>query len=523
MKLNKYSIIAFGLSAAMLFAGCAFEGTKTSFKKNENNAYNAEYDSVKIPGYVFIKDDTITKATDSKLRFVIVSNGYLNEDTIEKGCNFYSVAENNVPEFMSVLGTAPVTKTLKDLTVVIKESNKFSKSYDGWDIDFTSTPYTNKKVCLTFVTYEVDTTQFSTNKVALVADAEVLRENTKKYILNGNDNDECGEETDSLAAFYTLDSGTTINPRYTFAPSFNFGSWYYNAEHKTDKTFRYDLKIGAPEYDKNGTTVYGENFASDINSMYTLKIRPLGEKKWQSVDVNVILDPLDHTYKWQSEPLATGTQYYLLYEPDFSLTWDAMSEYYGIGIAPRLSYYEDRQEILDKGVSYYYTTEPTYIITDPTVQTPFTEGYYIDYSSGSASEIKAVQSAIVNVAYLNDGIIKISINGSYKTAGIRFGTIKDFAITTKKTRSDDGVTCCGAELDFDLLEDKTISDTTGITDVFLQLDNKYFDMNNGANVMVWAGPGVTISGSKTAQTTFGCLGAEVDELYLAMPGYVCIN
>ena len=517
MKLNKYSVIAFGLSCAMLFAGCAFEGTKTNFKKNENNAYNTIYDTVKTPGDVIIKDDVpITKANNSEIRFAIISNGYLDEESIEDGCNFYSVADNTVPYFMSVLGTTPLKKTLKDLAVVIKQTSETTASHDSWDLDFnlTGTAYKTKKVCVTFLTYEVDTTSLSTNKVALVADAETLRENTKKYILNGNNNGECGEETDSIAAFYNLDSGTPVsNLWYTFAPEFHFGSCVYGAESKTDKTFRYDLKIEAPSYTKNGAEVYGENFASAINDMYSLKIRPLGEKKWQTVDINVILDPLDHFYKWQSEPLATGTQYYLLYEGDDSLTWDAAAEVYG-GFVPRLTYNEEVQEILDIGTSYYYAAEPTYIVSNPTVANSFIADEYHDVY------IRTVQRGLVNVNYLNDGIIKISIADT--STDIRFSAIDDFAVTTLKIRNSDSTPCCGNELDFELLEDKTIRDAKGITDVFLQLDNKYYTLNSGT-VMVWAGPGVTISGSKTAQTTFGCLGAEVDEFYLAMPGYVCIN
>ena len=259
---------------------------------------------------------------------------------------------------------------------------------------------------------------------------------------------------------------------------------------------------------------------SVLNGILTFKYRPLGEKKWQSQSISFEpYDSANHRYKWDSAPLAVGTQCYVLYEADNDVTWDAAAEAFG-GRAPKLGYGEDEEDIWFKRTSYYYSTEPSYIITDPTVATTFTAGSYPDYSTYVA-DIHDAQSALVDYDFLNDGIIKISISTTAEAAGIRFGAYDDIIITNRKNAK------CGAELDFELLKDKTISDTTGIKAVFLQLDNKYFNLGTKGgteNVMIWIGPGTTITGSKNpAQTTFGSLGADRDELYLAMPGYVCIN
>ncbi len=98
MKFNKNSIIAFALSAVMIFAGCEFQGTKAKFKGDEETDYNATYRSVVLPGTVEIYnyDDLgnpigvgSNAGEYTPFSFLIVSNGVLYDDSIEHACNFY--------------------------------------------------------------------------------------------------------------------------------------------------------------------------------------------------------------------------------------------------------------------------------------------------------------------------------------------------------------------------------------------------------------------------------------------------
>ena len=532
MKFNKYSIIAFALSAVMIFAGCEFQGTKAKFKGDEETDYNAVLRSVSLPGDIIIDNSGYVdlNVKNAEVRFVIISNGALDEDSIEEACNFYTVAKNGTdPEnFYPVISATPMTKTLKSIDVSKKAEDSDGSSESAGICDFNSlyTRYYNPEVIITVVTYELDTTGITTDKIAFIADATTLKEKSKAYVLNFDGNDECGEESDSIIRFYDVDnSGGTLTEipissvkkaaQNCYAPTFNLAVVNYGLEPQAEGLPKLVFECAAPYYNKNGTPVYGENFADVISKIYSYRFLPLGEKKWQSVPVTVTYNTTTHNYEGKSDPIPTGTYYTYGVENDNSITWDAAAEAFG-GRAPRLGYVEDSDHyfIWEDGISWYYNTEPDYMVSAPDARDTTNAATVVLKPAPyiTDSSIQSVQAGILDYTFLSNGIIKISINDNYKdNYNIRFGATDGFVITVRNNGK------AGAVLDSKVIK-------TSETEVSIQLDNQYYDMSD-STLMIWVGYDTTIKANKLypKQTHFGCLGADLDNIANAMPGYVCIN
>ena len=546
MKFNKYSIIAFALSAVMIFAGCEFQGTKAKFKGDEETDYNATYRSVVLPGTVEIynRDDLgnpigvgSNAGEYTPFSFLIVSNGALNEDSIEDACNFYSVAKNETDPlyFYPVISSTPLSKKLYSIDVVVKPENNdgttLTKNYNDIIMyNLNALGYYNDEVVLTMVTYNVEASQVTTNKIALIVDATTLKEKSKAYVLNFDGNDECGEDSDSIIKFYDVNNAggtlTDIPPSscaraesWCYAPTFDFAPANFTVETNADGLQYLHFECGAPAYSEKSNFVYGDKLADVINQIYSYRFLPIGEKKWQSVPVNVTYNKDTHVYEANSDPIPLGTKYGYGYEGNNKATWDDAAKSFG-GIAPRLSYKKDSENFAYLGIAWSYTTEPDYIITDPdardttnAVTVTLKPAPYI-----TDSAIQTVQAGILDYAFLSNGIIKISINDNFKdNYNIRFGATDGFVITVRNHNSSTGYDYAG-----DILDSKVIN--TSETEVSIQLDNQYYDMSD-STLMIWVGYDTTIKANKLypKQTHFGCLGADLDELYFAMPGYVCIN
>ena len=533
MKLNKYSIIAFALSAAMFLAGCEFSGTKASFKGDEETRNNVVHSSVVMPGAVYL-DTSSTIAFDKKaeLSFVIVSNGALNEETIDEACNFCTVSNASDDAFCPSIDYQKTTKTLKSIDVVLKPENSDGKSETGDQYDFTSTFYEDKEVILTLLTYEFDTTTLKTDQLALFVDAEILREKSKKYVLNYDNNEECGEQSDSFIGFYAIDnsggslteitSNISLFENTKFAPKFYLYGGSAKLEPQVEGGVKYRFDLTAPSYQKaDGSYVYGEGFADAISEIYSFRFLPLGEKKWKEVPVHATYDKDNHRYTVKSDDVATGTQCWLAIRQQNDITWDAAKERYGNVIVPRLGYSENEEWYDCYTVSYFYTSEPDYIVNDPDATDGVNNAEFTVKPAAQYNEwdIANLQAGLVEVTtYEGKGLIKISIKQTYKDKNIRFGAIDGFVVTTW----DSNTYITGSELDFEIVEEKTERDEKGITAVYIQLDNQYYDMSN---LSVWAGYDTTIAKNNAhqKQVHFGNLGAVAYNPGAgALPGYVAI-
>ena len=128
MKLNKLvKAAATLLVAATVLAACKFEGTKANFKDEVQDGYKVGYYSGEViekPGMIIDGTNSISKA-EEKTRFnvSVVSQGELNEKSIESAMNLYLLSDNTDDNFAPVRDTTPLNKKILKIDTTYYTTN----------------------------------------------------------------------------------------------------------------------------------------------------------------------------------------------------------------------------------------------------------------------------------------------------------------------------------------------------------------------------------------------------------------
>lgn len=187
MKSCKLLTGIFAAVLAVSFAGCKMDvvSTETSFEDNAHNLSVAENETLEYAtsaGDLSVWYNFNQAAADTKVVIEIPSRFKLDEASIDAGVNFYECEKNTV--YMG----CPVRKNLLTKTKV-----EYKEIVD-----------TTNKYVTTKITYVVDTSAVTANKIAVLFDATVLKTKQGTAFLNGNGNSIAGESTDSIVSYITI-------------------------------------------------------------------------------------------------------------------------------------------------------------------------------------------------------------------------------------------------------------------------------------------------------------------------------
>lgn len=540
MKLNKLiKAAATLLVAATALAGCKFEGTKSNFKADSKNSYVDTWDSVDEPGIIVnaYLDSDVAK-TDEVATIVIVTHSELDEKSIVSALDVYTLTKNETAGYAPVRG-AVLNKSLKTVDVRnftggagLGIGGWFERTAGSWGSEDPGASGT-----VTTIKFDVDTSSVTTDYVAFVADATKLKEKSGNLVLNGNENEKCGEQTDSLISYFNI---TTKSDKTTatdslgsfkhenFAPTFYLdvdSSWIdYDGdgdyEYVPDidyvvedgkQTGKMKFTVYAPSVgysDGLGSKViYAEKdaFAGELNKMYALRTLPVGATKWTETALTWAEGADDHTYTAEAE-VTYGTKFCIVTKENNSLEWAAVKDLYG-GHTPRLSWSKNKTEYGYVFIYEYMKDEPDYIVDTPdnsesAVATTFAGDTY------SLGAIKTSQDNVLDVEANHDGYFIVKVRDTYKDLNVRLSAVDGFVVTDNKYNKIK----TKAPVVYSKDEEGTIS-------VLIEFENKNLTTSS---FKYWVGEGTTIKGNKKhndKQLKFGTPAVEGENL---LTGYVQI-
>jgi hypothetical protein len=529
MKLNKYIKAAAALLvAATALAGCKFDGTTASFKDENKNSYKATWDEVNESGSIVdVGLDSAIAKTDEVATIVIVTRGELDENSITAAFDVYPLTKNETAGYAPVRGAA-LAKSLKTVDVEhftggagFGTGSWYDRPQYGWDPSDPNQDDPGASGVITTIKFDVDTSSVTTDYVAFVADATKLKEKTGNLVLNGNENEKCGEESDSLIDYFNI---TTKSDKTTatdslgafvyerFAPTFDLDiddEEFVVEDGKQTGKIKYSVYAPAEGYsDGLGyKVIYADKdaFTAELNKMYSFRTLPVGATNWTETPLTWTEGADDHTYTAEAE-VAYGTKYCIATKTNNSLEWALVKDLYG-GHTPRLGYSKDRKWYDSVSTYQYIKDEPVYIVNDPdnsesVTAVAFTANYYY------LNTIRTLQDGILDLVK-GDGYFIVKINATYEAKDVRLSAVDGFVVTDDK---------------FNKIKTKApvvySKDEKGTISVLIEYENKNLTTTD---FKYWVGEGTTITGNKLhndVQVKFGTVAIEEDD-YLA--GYVKIN
>lgn len=476
--MKKYSLLTAISTLLVLFAGCnnVFTGSNftaqtADFSEAESftTGTSAQYPTTARSATFTLSTSQIAIASYfSQVELELESYTQLDENSIANAFKFYTLEDNPTFKYGAPIRKTELLSSVKDVTTRINSGNTTSKNVT------------------TTVRFTVDTSSVKTSAIALLANATVLKDKKGSLILNADNNDTCGEATDSYVKYidvtYKADGTETtrLNKVYreSFCPTYPVAaiiqtprlSLENNAAIKvtTYGTMHYDFSTGEAE-SRTAT-----DLAPTLATIYSIQVIKPGNSTWTDVSLSFAYDNKSDTYVATTSQMEVGTRYRLVTKtPARSSALIESNSEIVYGHKAYSSYktnarteYDDAPETVD-----VYSKSPSYIISTTT----FAEGKYY------YNDITNVQKSLFNVYNSQNGLYSITYNDS--TLGGKLSSV-DFIVT------DTNGTKLGSTA--------TLSGENRVT---LQLENKYYT----GNVNIWVGTGTTITQNSVndTQKTFG--------------------
>lgn len=516
MKLAKKGLdfLSLVLGAALL-ASCSpdVEDTTANYAEKERevtSTTSATSHSVKT-GSVSVGTSSITQASaDTEITVKIVSYAKLDYESVGKALNFYTLEDNSVNKYYY-----PVRKTQLPKTLIHTDE---PSSYYG----------------TTTLLYKVDTSSVTTKKIAVLVDATLLKDKSGNAVLNLDNDDKAGEETDSYIRYLTVSNksdGTTatdsLNAYYRFDEE-DFRPSYLSASisntslidsdgYATGKLrFAVDAPVKSFTQDTSKTYFsatynYDDGLSGTFAEIYTLQTKALGGD-WVTKTLSFSYHAEDdatngyseHTYTADTDALPYGTEWRLVQK---NITGGSVPSWYGevYGHAGYFFYSGSKEytEIAKEttypypeiaGTSYVYTQSPSYIYVYGTTETTgdFTATKYTETSA------KSTQQDLLSVS---------SSSSSWTvTPNATLSAAEDFIVTdANNTKVDSTV--------------KVTKDESGtITKIKVTLKNE----NLAGAFTLWVGSGTKLT-SNPAYPTQLLFGVPEDSSKGDVSGYVALD
>ena len=510
MKLTKLLKAAAALVVvATALAGCKFEGTKSDFKADARNGYISQNDAAPENAATISVSGSLLEsyAQESIITVTITGKTQIDTKSAEKALDFYALSDAANATSVIVRG-AKLPKTVKNIDTYKSGSNFVTQIY-----------------------YTVDATgNGKKNKIAFVADAKSLKDKAGKLVLNGNGNEKLGEESDSYinsnitVSYYKEGDVRTatealVGHTENFHPTFGFGAfsgWSAVTDDAGKETGALEASFGPVPYETvNGTDIYPQGFASELDKMYVLRYLPMGAKDWKESAVTgwAWNDTVKKYEVKTAAVLEYGTRYAFLEKSNNSVKWAEAEALYGH--VPVISYEKDKKNFDETTIDTYTTVyaAPEWIVEIPDNSESATAATFpATGASYGRTAYFTTQDELLNCYWNNDNTVRIEIDSTYTNSAydIRFDSFSDFIITDSK---------------YNKLKIKAPvaykADATGrVYQILITLEDKNIAHTG---LRVWVGEGTTIKGNKLypAQVKFGC--PKIVDANDLIPGYVILT
>jgi len=493
MKLNKLIKAAAALLvAATALAGCKFEGTTASFKDDARNGYVSQNDAAPANAATISVSGSIDEAWAQEDIITVTITGKTQIDTksAEKALDFYALSDAANASSVQVRG-AKLPKTTKNIDTY-KSGNNF----------------------VTEIYYTVDATGNGKKEyIAFVADAKSLKDKAGKLVLNENGNEKLGEESDSYIDWiyvYNYKEGDTITSTESitgnaedFHPTFSLGTLSTFAQDTDDSgknTGALKTSFGPVPYETvNGSDIYPQGFASELDKAFVIRYLPIGAKEWkESAVTGWTWNDTDKKYEVKTAAvLEYGTRYAILSKYNNSVKWTEAEPLYGhapvLELGGGTAYKRDTKVLSDV---YTYTTTftaPDWIVVDPDNSESATAATFpTTGASYSRTAYVNRQDAILARSWRSDNTVIVTITDIYKDLGdIRFDSFKDFIIADSRYNKLK-------------IKDPVVyqQDEKGVYSILIELADQNL---SHTDLKVLVGEGTTIKGNKVYpnQVKFG--------------------
>ena len=433
------------MAVTMAFAGCnnSIDGTKLDYSEKEKEvigttgptkaAYSANVNVEACGANPVVIDQASTK---NSFR-VIISNYYgtntkVNVDSVKKAVKAYKLKENT-------------------------DNSGYYPMHDGeLPVTFVSDIEGSKGIDLTLL-FDVDTSEITTNKIAVIVDGTVVKDEKGTYILNYDGNTKAGEVSDSVIQYLTVTkkadgtpaTGLSIFTDEDFCPTYspiNFTSIPSPVADTDKATWTFELPvrdIGSPE---DTSPVYDKTLASKLNSSYILRIKDPESNKYEEKTMSwEWKDTLDNVslpgYTATSSEVKPGSVISILMTVIDCDIPDWYEKVYG---HPALLYFVDEygnQVLYEKGTKIYmdefdsdiFASEPSYIVNDFSAsEQTWANGEY------DADDIKAAQKSFFKTVSYDSTYnrFEVEFKNAVTAEEIEFASYNEFIIASNVDPDD---------------------------------------------------------------------------------------
>lgn len=518
---------------ALAFTGCntAFDGTNANFSEKESEYTDISGATNKIPDTDKNKlgditctingSDTGTIAKNNNKNVVevtITSFSKIDLESADKAIHFQQLTNNQTSGYYPIRG-ADLQKTRIDV-------------YEQ----------TGSGTVTTTITYEVNGTGITTDKVALFVDAKELKTKGGSAVLALDKNTIRGEESDSFIKYLKADGETAIvcegaggvdeNFRPTYSPIGNMYNMYNeglkDASGKFTGVYRFAImaKNKNEEHPNDATEKWESELAAKLNDAVVIQYRKPGSRTYEEKKL---------TWTYHDAASTSDTNPYLAnsYTADTTFdeigtVWRACITYVDGLDAP--AWYKDvyghpgivysagngvgAKDSFASGTYTLYKTVPSYIVVDSTAATTGTDktSSYVP-ALYDKDTIKTAQTSFLSATPIGNNWFKVETKGD---AELDPAAAKDFIVVdtnNKKIAADvDVITYSYNDGNENNGKVKYVKVT--VTDVHYR--------NNLSNLKVCVGEGTKIKENKMypAQLKFGQWKDVADD---DASGYVQIN
>ncbi|MBP5751363.1 MAG: hypothetical protein J6W60_00695 [Treponema sp.] len=434
-RLLKATLSSAAVCLTLVFAGCGnvwtggkLTPTEYSFEGAENTATAAvgtsdsmhdvaRYAKLYIEDNEFYKGEDNTPLTsipkagvDTSVIITIKSFSKLDQQSVAGAFKFYTLTANTYG--------AP---------------RRSEAALSSSLIDFTSvTGSGNAEACnvTSVAEFKVNTSSVTTNAIAVLADATILKDMNGRPVLNANQNEVCGEASDSLVRYIgvtnksdgsaatalTLAHGEDFSPKLVYDAALNVSVF-------SNGNGTYTVKSGSAsymDYQSSPTLKYKTDLASNLSSLWKIQTREDGAGPWLTSDLTFTYNSSTSTYESQDITLAPGTKYRLVKNVPASENGLAESTQSVLlyGHEARQSYTRAYTEYEDSEDATYFTAEPSYIITT----SAFAQGLY------SAAAIETAQKSLLTVTPIGNKKFDVQL-GTLSTTQLEYDAYSDFILT----------------------------------------------------------------------------------------------
>ena len=524
------------VAAAALFAGCSdvytggdADSTTVSFAGAEAQ-YTQPNASGKLTSIARIEDFSRSieqAAEDSIVELTFTAKTRLDEESIKTAVAFYTLTENEISVGKDKIYAYPKRSTPLPGSLLIYGE---SVTKNGTSVSVSGT-----------ARFSVNTSTVTNGLIAVMVDATKLKDKRGNFVLNGDENETAGEESDSWIDYIMVSKDKDGNGydgkqlRYSykedFAPPSLLGwadaSFWPELTTAEKPTGKYRVIVGpvtdgyATAFD--GKDVYKTELASTLAGIYSVQVKKAGETSWTDKSLTFTYqsgsakeDPNSYVAT-TTETLSVGDQIRLVTKTltkTMATTAGLFDETHATQVYGHPAYASYKEKSY---TSYryeqtwsYHATEPSYIVQYATDKRDFEAGDY-DYD-----DIEYVQQSFF------DPWERIGTNWliSLRDEELAFGATDGFKVVlNKEIKKEDDTTGELLYTDSAYTELNATITEIGKRTVLIELPSYY---NPDGTIELWVGSGTTITGNTLhpKQTTFGSF-ADVSKGVVS--GYVKIT